>query len=233
MHLKRALIVAAGVLLLPVCIQEVGAQVSTAETAMKIVRARKTNAALMQQFTWNSRTELVHDGKVRDIRIDLVQYDPDGQLQRTLLNDEGSRLPIRFLRRAIAKSKKKQTEQYLKGLRNLLDQYTLPTSDKVLAFMGSADVEFTQAPDGTTLLRMSGSDVVVPGDTLSIWVNASTHEMRKAQITTTYEGDEANATGTFKTLSASGLTFMSMAEVAVPAKNMTLQVHNFDYEQND
>lgn len=233
MHLKRALIVAAGVLLLPVCIQEVGAQVSTAETAMKIVRARKTNAALMQQFTWNSRTELVHDGKVRDIRIDLVQYDPDGQLQRTLLNDEGSRLPIRFLRRAIAKSKKKQTEQYLKGLRNLLDQYTLPTSDKVLAFMGSADVEFTQAPDGTTLLRMSGSDVVVPGDTLSIWVNASTHEMRKAQITTTYEGDEANATGTFKTLAASGLTFMSMAEVEVPAKKMTLQVHNFDYEQND
>lgn len=233
MHLKRALIVAAGVLLLPVCIQEVGAQVSTAETAMKIVRARKTNAALMQQFTWNSRTELVHDGKVRDIRIDLVQYDPDGQLQRTLLNDEGSRLPIRFLRRAIAKSKKKQTEQYLKGLRNLLDQYTLPTSDKVLAFMGSADVEFTQAPDGTTLLRMSGSDVVVPGDTLSIWVNASTHEMRKAQITTTYEGDEANATGTFKTLAASGLTFMSMAEVEVPARKMTLQVHNFDYEQND
>ncbi len=211
MHLKRTLIVAAGVLLLPVCVQQVGAQVSTAETAMKIVRARKTNAALMQQFTWNSRTELVHDGKVRDIRIDLVQYDPDGQLQRTLLNDQGSRLPIRFLRRAIAKSKKKQTEQYLKGLRNLLDQYTLPTSDKVLAFMGSADVEFTQAPDGTTLLRMSGSDVVVPGDTLSIWVNASTHEMRKAQITTTYEGDEANATGTFKTLAASGLTFMSMA----------------------
>ncbi len=232
MHLKRALIVAAGVLLL-VCVQQVGAQVSTADTAMKVVRARKSNAALMQQFTWNSRTELLEKGKVRDIRIDLVQYDPDGQLQRTLLNDQGSHLPIGFLRRAIAKGKKKQTEQYLKGLRNLLDQYTLPTADKVLAFMDSADVEFTQAPDGTTLLRMSGSDVVVPGDTLSIWVNASTHEMRKTQITTTYKGDEANATGTFKTLAASGLTFMSMAEVAVPAKKMTLQVHNFDYEQND
>ncbi len=233
MHLKRALIGAAGVLLL-VCVWQVGAQVSTADTAMKVIQARKSNAALMQQFTWNSRTELLHDGKVRDIRIDLVQYGPDGRLQRTLLNDQGSHhLPIGFLRRAIAKGKKKQTEQYLKGLHNLLDQYTLPTSEKVLAFMDSADVELTQAPDGTTLLRMSGSDVVVPGDTLSIWVNASTHEMRKAQITTTYEGDETNATSTFKTLAVSGLTFMSMAEVAVPAKKMTLQVHNFDYEQND
>lgn len=209
------------------------AQVPNADVAMKIVDGRKANARLMHQFTWNCRTELMDGGKVGDIRIELVNYGPDGTLQRSLLNEQGAHMPIGFLRKAVAENKKQQTEKYLAGLRSLLDQYTLPTAGKVIGFMASASLEFTQAPDGSTLLQMSGTDVVMPGDTLSMWVDASTHAMRKVQITTTFEGDPTNVTATFKTLSASGLTFMSMAEVAVPAKHMTLQVQNYDYQQND
>jgi len=232
MKLKPLLVVTFGLLLL-VCFHAARAQTPNTEMSSKVIKARKSNAALMHRFTWNCRTELMDHGKVKDIRIDLVTYGPDDQLKRTVLNDQGSHLPIGFLRRSIAQSKKKQTEQYLAGLRKLLDQYTLPTEGRINDFIGSANVEFTHTPEGTTLLHISGDSVVVPGDTLSIWVDTSTHAIRKVQITTNYDGDAANVTAAFKTLAASHLTYMSMAEVAVPAKGMTLQVQNYDYEQSD
>jgi hypothetical protein len=118
-------------------------------------------------------------------------------------------------------------ETYLKGLRNLLDQYTLPTAGKVLDFMDKATT--TLADDGRLIL-MSGTSVVVPGDSLSIWTDASTRKTRKIQVNTFFQGDAANLTATFKSL-RSGMTHVDYAEVIVPAKNLSVQVQNFDYDR--
>ena len=88
--------------------------------------------------TWNSRTELLEQGQVKDIRLELVNDGPDGQLQRTLLNDQGASMPRGFLRRHMAEDAKKKMEQYLGGLRSVLEQYTLPSAGKVLDFMNQA-----------------------------------------------------------------------------------------------
>lgn len=229
--MKRRLVLFSGLGLL--LFGGLAAQVPNLDLALKIVQERKANDALLKQYTWTCRTELVDNGKVQDIRIEQVQYGPGGTLQRDLLNDDNFNHPKGLLfRRLIEQGQQQQLEKYLKGLRELLDKYTLPGPGKVLDFMASAKVEFTQAPDGTALLKMSGSGVVVPGDTLSLWADASTHKMRKLQITTTYEGGAATVNASFKTL-GSGLTFMSLAEVEIPDKHLSLQAHNFDYEPND
>lgn len=61
---------------------------ATANRALQIYRACEANAALMHQYQWNSRIEILSQGQVQDIRIELVSYGPFGQLQRTLLNDQ-------------------------------------------------------------------------------------------------------------------------------------------------
>lgn len=231
--MRRALILSLGLAIL-LGAPSISAQVPNLNLAVKLVEARKANAALAQQYQWNCRTELVEQEEVKDVRIELFQYGPNGQVQRTLINDQPSgRLPIRFLRRAIAEGQRQQVEQFITGLRDLLDQYTLPSAGKVLDFMSSATVQFTQSPDGKPLLEIQGSGVIVPGDTLSMWLDASTYKMTRIQIATTYKGDVANVNGTYKTLAASGLNYLSMAEVTVPAKKMSLQVQNYDYEQNE
>jgi hypothetical protein len=45
---------------------------------------------------------------------------------------------------------------------------------------------------------------------------------------TFYEGDEVNVSASYKTL-ASGLSYMAYATVTIPARNLTVQVQNFDY----
>lgn len=197
--------------------------------AAKITAARKANAVQMKQFSWHSRTEVADNGKVADTRIELVTYGPDGNLQRTLLNDEKSPLPRGFLRRKIAEKEREKVEKYLTGLRKLLDQYTLPSAGKVLDFVDAAKIS---APDSNGLLQLTGTSVVVPGDSVTYWVQAATRQMHKVAVTTTFEGDPVMVSASFRTLS-SGLNHLEFGEVDVDAKQMKLQLHNFDYNQNN
>lgn len=200
-----------------------------ANMAVLITEARKANGLLMRQYTWNSRTELIEEGQVKDNRIELVNYGPNGQLQRSLLNDQSAPLPRGFLRRAIAEQKKQEMEQYLTGLRSLLDQYTLSTVGKVLDFMNQA---VTTGPDASGLIQMTGMNVVVPGDSLSIWTKVPTKHTHKVQANTFYQGNAVEVTATFNTL-PSGLNYMAYAEVTIPANQMSIQVQNFDYNRSN
>ncbi|MGB8433379.1 MAG: hypothetical protein WCE38_03865 [Burkholderiales bacterium] len=202
---------------------------ATAVKAVQITAARKANAALMREYTWHSRIELIHEGQVKDTRIDQVRYGPDGKLERTVLNDKSARLPIGFLRRAIMENERQQVETFLKGLNGLLEQYTLPTAGKVLDFMSQARVT---GPDASGDVEMTGHGVVVPGDTFSVWSDARTHQTRKVQVASTFNGDVVNLTATFHTL-PSRLTYVAYAEVTVPAKQMDLKVHNFDFTRRE
>ena len=197
--------------------------------AARVAEARKANAALMQQYSWTSRTEVIDQGQVKDIRIDTVNYGPSGQLQRSIMNDQSAPLPFGFLRRRIAEVERQRVEEYLGGLRDLPEQYTLPTAGKVQDFMNRAT---GTGPDGSGLFEMTGQNVVYSGDTFSIWVNPRTRHAQKVQVATTFQGDPVTLTATFKTL-PSGLNHVAYAEVTVPAKRLSVQVQNFDYNRNN
>jgi len=197
--------------------------------AIRVTEARQKNAALMRQYSWTSRTEVIDQGQVKDLRIDAVNYGPDGQLQRTVMNDQAAPLPFGFVRRRVAEFERQKVEEYLAGLRGLLEEYTLPTAGKVQDFMNKATAS---GPDASGLFEMTGRNVVSPGDTFSLWVDPRTRHAQKIQVATTFQGDPVNLTATFKTLS-SGLNHVAYAEVIVPAKQISIQVQNFDYNRNN
>ncbi len=205
------------------------AQPAPTNMAVRVTEARKANAALMRQYSWTSRTEVIDQGQVKDLRIDLVNYGPGGQLQRSVTNDQSAPLPFGFLRRRIAEHERQKVEEYLTGLRGLLEQYTLPTAGKVQDFMNKATAT---GPDASGLFEMTGRNVVLPGDTFSMWVDPRTRHARKIQVSTTFQGDPVNLMATFKTL-PSGLNHVAYAEVTVPAKQISVQVQNFDYNRNN
>jgi hypothetical protein len=208
-------------------VQAQTAQSANANTAVQITQARRANAALMQQYTWDSRTELLEDGTVKDTRVELVNY-TNGQLQKSLISDQGPSLPRFGLRKQIAESKQKDMQNYLAGLKKVLEQYTLSSAGKVLDFMDQAQA--TLDPSG--LLRMTGQNVVSPGDSFSVWADPVTRQTRRIQVSTSYDGDPITLNATFQTLS-SGLNFMNYADVEVPAKQLSVQVSNFNYNRNN
>jgi hypothetical protein len=207
------------------------AQVPNEPLANGILAARKKDAALMQQYTWNCRTEIIDNGKVLDTRIEQVNLGPDGRPQRVLLNDEKSEAPRGFLKKRIAERKGKELEEYLKGLGQLVEQYTLPSAGKVIDFIAKARIQPVTSPEGKTLLQMTGNSVVSPADTFTMTVDGATMKTRRVEIATFYEGDAATALATFAT-PPTGLNHLQYADVEVPARNITLQIHNYDYVPN-
>jgi len=205
------------------------AAAANAGMAAQLTKARTANATLMKQYSWNSRVEVLDQGVVKDLRIELVNYWPTGQLQRNILNDQSAPLPFGFLRRKIAENERAKVEEYLMGLRSLLEQYTLPTEGKVLAFMNQAA---TSGPDANGLFEMTGQNVVYSGDAFPVWFDARTRQTRRIQVTTVFQGDQVDLVATFKTLK-SGLTYAAWGEVNVPAKQMSVQVQNFDYNRGN
>jgi hypothetical protein len=197
------------------------------EMAVRVTEARKANAALMRQYSWTSRTEVIDQGQVKDVRIDAVNYGPGGQLQRSTLNDQSAPLPLGFLRRRIAEHERQKVETYLTGLRDLFEQYTLPTAGKVQDFLNKATAS---GPDASGLFEMTGRNVVLPGDTFSLWLSPRTRHPQRIQVATTFQGDPVNLTATFNT-PPSGLNYVAYAEVTVPAKQISVQVQNFDYNR--
>lgn len=201
------------------------AQVPNEGLANGIIAARQKNAALMKQYSWNCRSELSVSGETKDTRIDTVTWGPDGQPQHTLLNDQSNPLPQRFFRRRIAEQEREKMETYLKGLRSFLHQYTLPTAGQIINLISTSPIP-APGPDGA--LQITGAGVVVPGDTVSLSVNAPTRQTRRMSIMTFYQGDEVTVTATFKTL-ANGLNYAAYIQVEVPDKNLTLLIQNYDY----
>jgi len=227
MKTLSVLAVAVAILVPPAAVLAQTKAEATAVKAVQIANARKANATLMRQYTWHSRTELIMQGAVKDTRIELVNYGPAGQLQRTLLNDQHAPLPIGFLMRAVAANERQEIATYLKGLQGMLEQYTLPTAGKVLDFMTQAQVT---GADAAGLVSMTGHGVVVPGDTFTVWADGRTRQMRKVQVASTFEGNVVNLNATFRTL-PSRLTYVDYAEVTVPAKQIAVQVQNFDFSR--
>jgi hypothetical protein len=207
------------------CLQPCRAQVKNEGLANEIIAARQKNAALMKQYSWNSRIEILDNGAVKDIRIDQVMYGPGGQLQQTVLNDQPAALPGGFLRKRIAEKERDKMEKYLKSLKQALDDYTLPTSGKVIDFISAATIS---APDANGLLTITGNSVVKPGDTMTMTIYAPTRQARSISVTTFVEQDQVNVSATFKTL-ANGLNYVGYGQADVPAKNLSLQVQNYDY----
>lgn len=203
-------------------------QAQSENLANAILGARRKNAALLQQYNWNSRIEVLEKGAIQDLRIDLVNLGPDGQPIRTLLNDEPGKLPGGFLRRAIAQGNQQKAEELAKGIGALLDQYTLPSAGKVIAFIVQAQVQPMTSPQGTSLLQVTGSDVVVPGDSVTMVFDGTGLHPVSATISTTFDGNAVNVSCTFGNL-PSGLNRLQYATATIPAKNFTLLIHNYDF----
>ena len=89
-----------------------------------------------------------------------------------------------------------------------------------------------QVASKVTAFALSGGSVVMPGDSMTVWINANTHKAAKAFIATNYNGNPVTMNATFNVL-ASGLSYMNFADVQVPAKQVEIQVSNFNYNKNN
>jgi hypothetical protein len=211
---------------LPLCLPLAAWTQAPTANAYRIAEARQANANLMRQFGWESRTQISVNGEVKDTRVDSMGYGPDGQLQRNNLSDQTARVRGLFLRHLIAAVDKQQLEQYLTGLRGLLEQYTLPGPGGVQEFLNRA---VASGPDAQGLFQVTGRGILQPGDVFTLVFNPTTRQPTHVDVSTSFQGEPVTLSASFRTMQPSGLNYVEFANVNAPAKQVNVQVSNYNY----
>ena len=202
----------------------------------KFVNAQKANKAALKEYSWVSTTTLSLKGEVKSTKVDQVQYDAQGQLLKTAVDQpqpqqqEAQRRGRRHrVKEHVVDKKKKEYEELLKGLGQLIASYTHLPPEKTQAFAKSA--EFSQGEgemQGT--IRIHGADVLQSGDSMTIWVDSETAMMRKVDISTAYDGKPASAVTSFANLPG-GPTYPAQTVLTYPAKEIQVTTANNEYQR--
>jgi hypothetical protein len=191
----------------------------------QIVKARNTSNILLPNYTWMSRVEVVKSKEILNIVIEKNQLDEQGRLVQKVLNEQGSKMPKTFLIKEIAESEKENMEKFLFGLRDYLKKYNLVETEQVRRFISGAT---WQVIDSTHEFEFKGRNLEEKGDELTWWVDDKLFNTARIEVSTVFEGDVVHFSGMFLRLK-DGLNYLAYAEAHIPARNIVLQIQNYDY----
>jgi hypothetical protein len=195
------------------------------ELVNQIFMARKTSNDLLPKYTWTSRIEILKSKEILNILIKKNQFDQQGKLVQKILNEQGAKMPTAFLIKEIAETEKENMEKFLYGLRDFLKKYTLLETDQVKRFIAAAAWHVV---DSTHEFVFTGKNVEEEGDQLAWWIEDIHYSTARIEVHTTFEGDVVHFTGMFTRL-RDGLNYLAYAEAQIPARNITIQIQNYDY----
>jgi hypothetical protein len=205
-----------------------GTDTELSKLVEQIITTRNTSNAQLSFYSWTSRVEILKSKEILNIMIERNHYDPEGRIIQKVLNDQGAKMPTAFLIRNIAETEKENMEKFLYGLRDFLKKYSLQSTDQVRRFIEAASWHVS---DSAHEFIFTGRNVEEEGDLLIWKVEDITYSTAGLEVSTTFEGDLVHFTGTFARLK-SGLNYLAYAEAHIPAKNITLQIQNFDYTRD-
>ena len=194
--------------------------------ATEINDGRKHNAAQMRNYSWNTRTEVKMDGEVKSVKVELIRFTPEGELQKAMVSDStaGAKKP-RGVRGRVASKKKKGMQEWAAELGKLLQQYSLPTSGSILDFLDNATVQRTG-----NMVNLVGKNVIQQGDYMAILVDAKSKQLKLITVKTSLDGDAVDVQITSENLD-DGLSYTARQVVKVPAMKVELIVENYDFRR--
>jgi hypothetical protein len=176
----------------------------------KFSQTQKKNAADLQRYGWRARTEFKVNGETRNTRVESLRY-ANGNLQKQVIGNTG------------------ETTALMNGLQKVAQSYGHMTADQMRGMALSAAISDGQGENAGTLLIL-GTNAVESQDTVGIWVDPSTFQMRRMKADTRYENETIHVTATFESLSG-GPTYPARIELTYPKLAIQILIENSNYQQ--
>jgi len=181
---------------------------------------------MLREYTWNTRTEVKIDGEVKSVKVDLVRFTPDGELQKTKISDsaDGQKKPS-GIKGKVASKKIKGMQEWAGELTGLLQKYSLPTAGSLLDFMDKATVERTGQ-----LATLVATNVVQQGDQMTVLADSGSQQLKMIEVSTSLDGDAVEVEIRNETLE-NGPSYTARQIVKVPAQKVEFTIENFNFQR--
>lgn len=189
------------------------------------------NAAELRKYTFKQRTEVRLDGETKNVRLEQVRFDLDGNLQRTTLTPPApSQQRTPGLRGKVAARKRETTTEYIERLMRLSQRYLAPSKSNLEDLRSKAEIWQGQGAAGSQV-RIQAKDFVKSGDSFLWTLDALVMMPVRMEAQTELDGDPVKVTAEYRTLQ-NGLNYLARAIVTSARKDLEIKVENFDYDRN-
>jgi hypothetical protein len=182
--------------------------------ALQVAARQASNHEALLHYRWEQRTQLAHGIDTIYDRKEQLRFLKDGTIKRSLILEDDEK-----------------TGDYIGYIQHLpkLRPYALPSPDALTRFITGAKV--ANDPD-TQMIIASRENVVEPGDTIGVWIDPKTRDLKKILVKTVYRGKPVRATIDFDKL-LNGPVYPSKATVNVPGDEVRIIVETFRFERDE
>jgi len=187
----------------------------------------KSNAQLMQKYTWKMRVQLTYNGEQKPASLYQMNY-VGGQLQKTEISappEESGRK--HGIKHRVKEDKMAEIKSQVEALIELTKKYMAPTPGQMFDFYSKATI----GPASNGGVQATGANFIQPGDNVTYFINPATKSPTAYDFSTAMNGNPVTGTAQFAQVPG-GPKYASSLTINDPADNLSVAVTNFDYQLN-
>jgi hypothetical protein len=196
--------------------------------------AAKQSAAANQQalrsYSWLEKTELRLKGEVKNTKVDMCRYGPDGKVQKTPVVEPPPAQKPRGLRGKIVAKKTGEMKEELEAAVALVQQYVPPSPDLMQVVMNAGTASLAQEGPGYLALKFPG--YVKKDDALTLTFESAVKTLRQIEVNTWLDEPE-NAVNLKVTMQAlpDGTSYPGSIVFSLPKRKIEVQITKSNYQK--
>ena len=177
------------------------------------------------------RTEVQRKGETKNVQVASIRFDNNGQKQTTLISRSPEPdLPKFGLRKAIAEKKYKEFKETIQQLGDLARSYGELSPEQMQRFMATAILTPENTPE-EKLVRAEGRNVLRVGDSMTVWMEATSRKQRRVEIKTVFDEKPVQILSEFQDLPQGGPTFMAISRVNYDDGAIVIVTENSEHQK--
>ena len=193
-------------------------------------QAAALNQKALRSYSWLEKTELKLKGEVKNTKVDMCKYGPDGKVQKTAVVEPPPAEKKRGLKGKIVAKKTGEMKEELEAAVALVQQYVPPSPDLMQVVMNAGTASLSQAGPGFAALKFPG--YVKKGDALTLTFESAVKTLHQIEVNTWLDEPESavNLKVTMQAL-PDGLSYPGNIVFALPKRQIEVRITKSNYQK--
>ena len=192
--------------------------------------AAARNQQALRSYSWLEKTELRLKGELKNTKVDMCKYGPDGKVQKTAVVEPAPAEKKRGLKGKVVAKKTGEMKEELESAVALVQQYVPPSPDLMQVVMNAGTASISQAGPGFAALKFPG--YVKKGDALTLTFESAVKTLHQIEVTTWLDEPD-NAVNLKVTMQAmpEEVSYPGSIVFALPKRQLEVKITKSNYQK--
>jgi hypothetical protein len=209
------------------------AQDATEAMQQKLAAAKQGAAAnqkALRSYSWVEKTELSLKGEVKNTKVDMCRYGPDGKVQKTPVVEPPPPEKQRGMKGKVIAKKTEEMKGELEAAVALVQQYLPPSPDMMQVVMNAGTASLAQAGPGRVTLKFPG--YAKANDALMLTFDSNVKAMQQIDVQTWLDAPD-NAVTLKVTMNAlpDGVSYPGSVLLGIPKSKVEVRITKSNYQK--